>query len=94
MATKRKPTTTINANHDGLLAKRKELRQAVADDAKDEASAAMLVQVQRCVLASRKLRLKLGGDTKLPNVECDATKAETVEQFTAIGDALAEACKG
>ena len=92
MATRRQ-TTTIQANHDALLARRAELRKAVPENDKDEAAAMLLDAVQRSVLASRKLRQKLGADAKLPKEVDDARDAQDVEQFAALGDAITEAAK-
>ena len=101
MATKRKPTITIDAHHDALLAHRQAAREAVKaaanGDGPDESGEALdtkLFAVRMAVRASRTLRRKLGADTKLPSADMDARKAETIEQFETVRAAMLEACKG
>ena len=93
MATRRKPNLTIQANHDALLDRRRDLRKAVKENPEDEAAAALLDAIQRAVLASRKLRQKLGGDAKVPSADVDAREAATVEAAKAAGDAIIAAAK-
>ena len=102
MATRRKPTLTIDRHHfDTLQAAKHATIAAMAEADSGEAAAdesgddldAKLASIKNCIRASRRLRQKLGADAKLPNAECDATKAETIEQFEAVRSAMIAACK-